>query len=367
MDAQYEKIISHLNNIIKQKDEIILEKNIYINQLKEEISQLKISINNKMNNNSNINLSSSKLEINCLSKPPLHIIKDEGALYCMLIMKDKRIVVGGGRGELIIYDSKNLSKELTINEHNNCWIVHLFQLKNDYIVSTAYNYGINIIKLSENNTGYNVIQKLNFSGGMSQTIELQNLQIVTSIYKESKLKLYSLDNQLYKLDCEIDLQSNIRHFLEIKENELAVIKEGNILDIIDIKKRNVKKRINEIKFTVNDCSDILCLLTNNILAIGGNSVITLIDINYYIKIKEINTESPGQIYCILKFNEKMIITGDNLGNLKQWVFEEKEKDLIKTNFIKDKAHSNIIRYCLKIDNHLFATCSDDKHLKIWKV
>ena len=39
MDAQYEKIISHLNNIIKQKDEIILEKNIYINQLKEEISQ----------------------------------------------------------------------------------------------------------------------------------------------------------------------------------------------------------------------------------------------------------------------------------------------------------------------------------------
>ena len=35
-----------------------------------------------------------------------HIKKDDGALYCMLVMNDKRIAVGGSRGELIIYNSK---------------------------------------------------------------------------------------------------------------------------------------------------------------------------------------------------------------------------------------------------------------------
>ncbi len=214
-------------------------------------------------------------------------------------MNDKRIAVGGRRGELIIYNSINLNKDITIDEHSQCWIVHLFQLKNGNLVSTAYKSGINIIKLYPNNTGYEIIQKINFSEYVSQTIELQNLQIVTFIGSETKLKLYAINNNIYSLDCEIDLKSRIRHIIEVKKNELAAIKEDGILDIIDIEKRYVKKNIKEIKFTVNDCSDILCMLTNNILAVGGNSVITLVDINGYFKITEINIENSGQIYSII--------------------------------------------------------------------
>jgi hypothetical protein len=46
--------------------------------------------------------------------------------------------------------------------------VHLFQLKNGNIVSTAYKNGINIIKLYQNNEGYEVIQKINFTGEIAQ-------------------------------------------------------------------------------------------------------------------------------------------------------------------------------------------------------
>ncbi len=367
MDAQYEKIISHLNDIINKKDEIIKEKNLYINQLKEEISQLKSNLNNSSNIFKNKTNSGLKSGINCLSNPPSHIKKDDGAIYCMLIMNDKRIAIGGRRGELIIYNSNNFNRDIAINEHNNCWIVHLFQLKNGNIVSTAYKNGINIIKLYQNNEGYEVIQKINFTVPISQTIELKNLQLAASIYNETKLKLYSIDNHLYNLDCEIDLKSNIRHLLEIKENELAIIKEGNTLDIINIQKRNIKKSINDIKFTINDCSDILCLLSNNILAVGGNALITLVDIDSYLKIREINVENSGQIYSILKFTDKIIITGDHLGNLKQWTFDEESQNLNKTSFIKDKVHSSIVRYCLKINNNSFATCSDDTYLKIWEI
>jgi hypothetical protein len=84
-------------------------------------------------------------------------------------------------------------------------------------VSTAYKNGINIIKLYPNNTGYEIIQKINFSEYVSQTIELQNLQIVTFIYQETKLKLYAINNNIYNLDCEIDLKSNIRHIIEVKK------------------------------------------------------------------------------------------------------------------------------------------------------
>ena len=368
MESHYEQIISHLNKIIEEKDKIIKAKDLYIDQLKEELAQLKNNQNTSKNENCNTNISSTpNSNINCLSNPPSYIKKDENSLYCMLIMNDKRIAVGGRRGELIIYNSKNLNKDITIDEHNQCWIVHLFQLKNGNLVSTAYKNGINIIKLYPNNTGYDIIQKINFSEYVSQTIELQNLQIVTFIGSETKLKLYAINNNIYSLDCEIDLKSRIRHIIEVKKNELAAIKEDGILDIIDIEKRNVKKNIKEIKFTVNDCSDILCMLTNNILAVGGNSVITLVDINGYFKITEINIENSGQIYSILKFTDNIIITGDHLGNLKQWTFDEESQKLNKTSFFKDKVHSSIIRYCLKIDNNSFATCSDDSYLKIWKI
>ena len=344
MESHYEQIISHLNKIIEEKDKIIKAKDLYIDQLKEELAQLKNNQNTSKNENCNTNISSiPNSTINCLSNPPSYIKKDENSLFCMLIMNDKRIAVGGRRGELIIYNSKNLNKDITIDEHNQCWIVHLFQLKNGNLVSTAYN-------------GYEIIQKINFSEYVSQTIELQNLQIVTFIYQETKLKLYAINNNIYNLDCEIDLKSRIRHIIEVKKNELAAIKEDGILDIIDIEKRYVKKNIKEIKFTVNDCSDILCMLTNNILAVGGNSVITLVDINGYFKITEINIENSGQIYSILKFT-------DNI----QWTFDEESQKLNKTSFFKDKVHSSIIRYCLKIDNNSFATCSDDCYLKIWKI
>ena len=111
MENQYESIINHLNDIIKKKDEIIKEKDSYINQLKEEISQLKSS-QNIQSNNSNIKCPTPQSSINCLSKPPLHIKKDDGSLFCMLIMNDKRIAVGGRRGELVIYNSKNFNNIL---------------------------------------------------------------------------------------------------------------------------------------------------------------------------------------------------------------------------------------------------------------
>ena len=367
MENQYESIINHLNDIIKKKDEIIKEKDSYINLLKEEISQLKSS-QNIQSNNSNIKCPTPQSSINCLSKPPLHIKKDGGSLFCMLIMNDERIAVGGRRGELVIYNSKNFNIDIIINEHNNCWIVHLFQLKNGYIVSTAYKNGINIIKLYPNNTGYEIIQKISFADKyISQTIELQNSQLVTSRGNETKIYFYTLDNNLYKLDFDIDLKSNFRHMIEIKNNELAIINQSGILNIIDIEKRVIKKSINEIKFTNNDCGDFLCLLSNNILAIGGDSVIALVDINAYYKIREINIENSGQIYSILKFTDNIIITGDHIGNLKQWTFDEESQNLNKTSFFKDKAHSSIVRYCLKINNNLFATCSDDSYLKIWEI
>ena len=103
--------------------------------------------------------------------------------------------------------------------------------------------------------------------------------------------------------------------IEMNNNELAIINQSGILNIIDIEKRVIKKSINEIIFTNNDCGDFLCLLSNNILAIGGNSVITLVDINAYYKIREINIENSGQIYSILKFTDNIIITGDHIGNL----------------------------------------------------
>ena len=109
------------------------------------------------------------------------------------------------------------------------------------------------------------------------------------------------------------------------------------------------------------------MLSNNILAIGGDSVITLVDINAYYKIREINIENSGQIYSILKFTDNIIITGDHIGKLKQWTFNEESQNLNKTSFLKDKAHSSIVRYCLKINNNLFATCSDDSYLKIWEI
>ena len=56
-----------------------------------------------------------------------------------------------------------------------------------------------LIKLYQNKEGYEVIQKINFTVYIAQTIELENLQLAASICNETKLKLYSIDNHLYNL------------------------------------------------------------------------------------------------------------------------------------------------------------------------
>ena len=84
--------------------------------------------------------------------------------------------------------------------------------------------------------------------------------------------------------------------------------------------------------------------------------------NQHKQIREIESNNFGCITSFLKLNEKILLTADYNGNIKQWIIDE--ENLILEN-VKLQAHNGQIRMIRKNRDGLIITCSDDKSIKVW--
>ena len=123
--------------------------------------------------------------------------------------------------------------------------------------------------------------------------------------------------------------------------------------------RKLKEIINIYRDIHWTPGNVLCMINERYLCVGGQDKLSLIDVNNKIIIREIQGE--GTHLCLLKLNDNILLAGKTNGDITQWKI--KENNLIIAGK-KRMAHQSTIYKIIRFNNSII-TCSSDKSIKIW--
>ena len=212
---------------------------------------------------------------------------------------------------------------------------------------------------------YNILQTLNYhSDKVYKIIELKN-KYLASCSKDKSIIFYLKDNNEYKKDFQIPVNGRCSNINEIKENEICYSEVINydfnnaIICFYNINERKIKSSISNISKI--DFSPFI-MISKELLFIPGYNKISIININYYELIREIEISNSDWIYGACMLNEKIILTGDDKSIIREWKIEEDNLLLISK---KENAHNDRILTLINIGNGYIASGSKDKSIKIW--
>lgn len=372
---QYFNESYYLKQIIELKDEIIRLQNIIIkdketirdleNRLKEQICPKVNYITPNEDTPETPNLITPNEDFNILEKEVVFKMNDCNNVYSsMCILKDGRLAASSSF--IIIYNKKTFKSEITIKEHSS-YVSYITQFKNNNFVSVGDDGYINIYNIFEDK--YLVLQKIEaHSGSIYKLRELDNDRFMIGSCN-GYIKFYFKENNEYKEDYSFQDGSNyIFNILRTKEGEIVYSQQAYesstwnyYIKFYDIKSR---KKIESAK--VNCASnnvDNLYMISKTLLLVGVTNSILIFDVNQHRKIKEIKSENSGFISSFLKLDERTLLSGDDKGQVKQWIINEDNLILENT---KEKAHNGRINMIVNNSESLIITCSGDSTINIWK-
>ena len=279
-------------------------------------------------------------------------------IQCLLILKDKRLVSASNDGLIIIY-KENYQPQLTIHLHNR-EVYNIIQNNDGEIISCSADSTINVIQLLKDNT-YILKQKMkNYLDHVIHIREFSNLNLFSSSLDKT-IKIWE-KNKYKQYQCVITIKTNekVYSILELKKHNQFVCSESEKnISFYNIKEYNLKYLRKDI--FISGWTNSMCLLNDNLLALGGKNMIILFEISSYEIVKTIRTEN--QIISIQKFDNGLIYIGDFSGGISQW---ELNGDNLKFIDQKKNAHSDKVTSILQFDNGIIVSGSNDNTIKIWK-
>ena len=146
--------------------------------------------------------------------------------------------------------------------------------------------------------------------------------------------------------------------ISVKPGELVLCGELDKIQFFDLYSRQLKEIININRDIHWSYDNLLCMMNERYLCVGGANKITIIDVYQKIIIREI--EDKGVHYCLYKLNDNILLSGKDY-EITQWKICQNNLTLI---FKKGNAHQGTIYKIIKFYKNI-VTCSADKSLKIW--
>ena len=298
------------------------------------------------NNNFNISL-----------KNPIHTLNyHKNSIYCLSILNDGRLISGTFDNSIIIYNKTTYQPDLIINEHKGS-ISFITQLSSGILATCSNDTTIKLFNIKENN--YNIIQTLNdHTDWVYKIIEVKNKYLV-SCSDDKSIIFYLRDNSKYKKDYQISLDGICYCISQIKENEICYSENNNKICFFDINERKIKSSISNIS---KSAYSPFIMISKDLLFISGENKISIININYYELIREIEVPNSGLIHGVCMLNKNILFTGDEKGIIREWKIEEDNLILISK---KENAHKSYINTLLNLGNGHIASGSADNTIKIW--
>ena len=294
-----------------------------------------------------------------LKNPIYELNSHTGDVLCLTLLNDGRLVSGGSDNLIIIYNQKTYKPDLIIKSHTSR-VSCLCQLSSGLLASSSEDNTIQLFNIK--GVKYELSQTLNYhSNAVYKIIELKN-KALASCSADCTIFFYFKDNLLYKIDNKkIKTNGSCSSVIETKENEICYSGQnrdeicfytfGN--NKINASISNINKR--------NSIDEWFIMITEEFLAIPGENKISIVDVNKYIVVRIVNTDS-NWIFGSCMINKNMLITGDRNHALKQWKIEGDNLILISQ---KENAHKGDINTLLNLGNGYIASGSDGGAIKIW--
>ena len=361
--------IKYLENENELQRQYIKSLNAQIELMKEKISNLEShNINSFPKNHINKKEFSTplNLDINISEREPIHFMAKHHAnyIYCITLLKNKRLVSGGYDSKIIVYDKNYTNPELEIKEHSES-VTSLIVASNGNLISSSCDKTLKVFKIEENNNidkvglNYYVMQTINTTheNNIIHVRELSSNKLV-SCSLDTKLNFYIPQNNNYSLEITINTPKSVYNFLEVLNAHL-VIAFNDELKLFDLRQRKFIKELKEINCYADWVNDNLCLLNNNYLVVCGNGYLYVVDLIQFKLLNKVNTNSNNisLLYC----NNKLIV-GTNDGMIQE--FKVNESYLSKIS-VKEKCHLNNIWQIIKDEEGNLISCGHDNYIKVW--
>ena len=293
------------------------------------------------------------------SKNPIHELNyHTNNVLCLALLNDGRLASCARDNLIIIYNEKSYKPDLIIKEHT-AGVLCIYKLSSGILSSCSDDKTIKLFNIKGKK--YELLQTLNHhSDTVFKIIELKNKELV-SCSSDSSIIFYSEDKLQYKKNYKINTDGSCSSVIQTKKNEICSSeKNNNKICFYSFGSNKIKAYISNISKR-NYTDEWLIMITKTILAIPGENIISFVNINKYILVKVINTDSSWILgSCMI--NKNMLITGDRKYILKQWKIEGDNIILISQ---KENAHDGDINTLLNIGNGHIASGSDGGTVKIW--
>ena len=288
------------------------------------------------------------------------VLNNYEKLKCCIIilLNDKRICSSTNNSNIEIYNKSTFNTEIKIEAHKNN-INHIFQSKNNNIISSSIDKTIAITKIFPDNS-YKIQQTLsNHSSYVFKCIELNNEKLV-SCSDDFSLIFWEKTNNFYSNIYTYKNYNKIYDILEIKSNEIALAQfyDKSIL-FFDINDESSSKTVSNIDLT--GWNNSLLKFNDNILIVGGHNYIYVIDTSKYELVTK--HELKGNIWTMCKLSEFSVLSGDNYGNLIQWKISSNK---IKLYSKMENVHDKIITSVVNLGENKIASCDGDR-IKIYNL
>ena len=317
---------------------------------------------NNLNNNNNLdNINNFDISL----KNPIHTLNyHKRWILCLSILNDGRLISGSDDNSIIIYNKTTYKPDLRINEHEGP-VICITQLNSGILATCSGDKTIKLFNIKGNN--YKIIQTLNdHTNWINKIIEMKNKYLV-SCSRDKSIIFYLKDNNKYKKDYQITTNGPCFCVSQIKENEIFYSEinknelNNNKICFYDINERKIKSSISNI--SKSGLSPFI-MISKDLLFISGKNKISIININYYELIREIEISNSGMINGVCMLNKNILLTGDYKGIIREWKIEKDNLILISK---KENAHKENILALLNIGNRHIASGSADQSIKIWKI
>ena len=358
------------NNLQKQNINLL---NALIKLLNEKINSLESNNNNSMQENQIMTINNNiapppylNCDVTISEREPIHLLSKHhlNKIYCIAILKNKRLVSGGFDSKIIVYDKNYTKPDLEIKEHSGA-VTSLVVSSNGNLISSSCDKTIKIFKIEENNNknglvlNYYQLHTINTNHSSIYLIHVRELSSckLVSCSLDTKLNFYIPQNNSYSLES-FDVPKFVYNFLEVINSQL-VIAFVDELKLFDLKTRKFIKEIKDIACYADWVNDTLCLFGKNYLAACGNSFIYIVDLVQFKLLNKINTNSKNISLCY--WNNKIFV-GTYEGMIQEYKIND--MNLSKISF-KEKCHQNYIWQILIDDEGNLISCGTDNYIKVW--
>ena len=210
---------------------------------------------------------------------------------------------------------------------------------------------------------YRVIQTLkDHTGWVSKIIELKNKQLV-SCSKDKTLIFYNRDpknNSKFKKDYSITTNGWNGPVIQTKDNEIFYYESNeDTICFYDLDKKKIVKTMSNITVTAFNS---LLMLTRDLLLICRYNKITIMNVNTYTIVRNINVPDSDWISSVVRFTKDQIVTADENKRIILWKIEGDNLRMITKN---STAHDGCIFSLTKLPNGTILSGGLDCSAKIW--